>query len=450
MRVIVIGAGQSGRNLALRLSREGHDAVLVDHKQDALLDAQSQMDILVIAGHGCSPSVLDQAGLDKAQLVVAVTGDDEVNMIACSIARSAGVPYRVARIGREEYLQHPDRIDLETFGISRAIFPVRECAQEVVRLLTLPGTYEVVDLLGGKVLAAGFPVSTLSPLLRAPLKRGLGTDLLSSVRFILKTGRGTEEIPHGETEFDIGDKVVIAAPASAINPFLDEVFPDRPRIRKVVISGGTALGLETARELETASEREIVLLEADPVRAEACAAVLHRTLIMQGDLFSADVASEAGIRSDVAYFAATDDDEYNIISCLLASRQNACYTLARVVRSEYLPVIERETLLDRPVNPSLSMMNAILRHVRGQSVFEATSMDTLPGEWLEAVLSDRNEWVGHAIRDLKMPRESILAAIQREDAVHVPTGDFVLEAGDRIVVFALPKAVSRLSALFSR
>jgi trk system potassium uptake protein TrkA len=432
------------------LSGEGHDTVLVDHKQDALLEAQSRMDILVIAGHGCSPSVLASAGLGDAQLVVAVTGDDEVNMIACSIARAAGVPYRVARIGREEYFRYPERIDLEAFGISRAIFPIRECAQEIVRLLTIPGTYEVVDLLGGKVLAAGIPVSTMSPLLKAPLKRGLRADLLSSVRFILKTGRGAEEIPHGETQFDIGDKVVVAAPAAAINPFLDEVFPDRPRIRKVVISGGTSLGLETARELETASEMEIVLLEADPVRAEACAAALQRTVIIHGDLLSADVVSEAGIHSDTAYFAATDDDEYNIISCLLASRQDACHTLARVARSEYLPVIERETLLDRPVNPSLSMMNAILRHVRGQSVFEATSMDTLPGEWLEVVLSDRNEWVGHAIRDLKMPKESILAAVQREDSVHVPTGDFTLEAGDRIVVFALPRAVSRLSALFSR
>jgi trk system potassium uptake protein TrkA len=208
--------------------------------------------------------------------------------------------------------------------------------------------------------------------------------------------------------------------------------------------------LELARQVETASDLEIVLLEADPARAELCSSVLQHALIIRGDLLTPDVVSEVGLREDTAYFAATDDDEYNIISCLLAQKHGACHTLARVTRSEYVPVIENLSLLDRPVNPNLSMMNAILRFVRGQNVCAAASMDTLPGELLEVVLTERNAWTHHAVRDLKMPRGSILATIQREEAVHVPTGDFMLEPGDRLVVFALPQSVARLKSLFSK
>lgn len=447
MRAVVIGAGNSGRNLALRLSQEGHDTSLVDHRPAALRDAQSRMDVLTVEGHGCSPSVLEAAGVRKAELLVAVTGDDEVNILACSVAREAGVAHRAARVSREDVLQGPIPINLAALGVDLAVNPAKTCARELVRMLTLPGTHEVVDLLGGQALAAGFTVSTQSPLLRAPLRDCPISGLLESVRFIARDRAGAVGIPYGDEQFRLGDEVFVVAPAETLNPFLDVAYPDRPRIRRVVISGGAGLGLELARQLEEGSDLGIVLLESDPVRAEACSNRLARTLVLQGDLLTPDATPDAGLRDDTAFVAATDDDENNIISCLVAQKEGVCQTLARVTRPEYAPVIESLSLLDRAVSPHLSMMNAILRFVRGRNVRAAAWLDTLPGELIEVRLSGTAPWSGRAIRELKIPRGSIIASVLREGAVRVPTGDMVLDPGDRLVMYALPDAVGRLRSL---
>ncbi|MDZ4198003.1 MAG: Trk system potassium transporter TrkA [Kiritimatiellia bacterium] len=448
MRTIVIGAGNSGRNLALRLSEEGHDAVLVDHRPGALKEAQSRMDVLTIEGHGCSPSVLESAGVSNADLLVAVTGDDEVNILACSIARSAGVAYRAARVGRDDYFKYPGRIDLAALGVDLAVNPIKACARELVRLLTLPGTHEVVDLLGGRALAAGFTLSTQSPLLRVPLKDSSLPGLLSTVRFIARDRAGEVQIPSGDTEFLLGDEVFVVAPSAAMGPFLDAAYPDRPRIRKVVISGGTDLGLELARQIESETELDVVLLESDPELAEFVSAKLKRALVLREDLLNADAIPTAGLREDTAFIATTDDDEANIISCLVAQKHGVCMTMARVMRPEYAPVIESLSLLDRAVSPHLSMMNAILRFVRGRNVRAAAWLDTLPGELIEVLIPPGCPWMGREIRSLKMPRHSIIASLLREEVARVPTGNSLIEAGDRLVIYALPDAVPKLQTLF--
>lgn len=449
MKGIIVGAGSAGRNLAERLCHEHYDVVVVDDDPSPLDSLLEVEDLMTVVGSGSSPEVLRKAGLSDADLLVAVTDSDEVNILACIWARMAGVRHKVARITRSDFLQNGGADRLRQLGIDLSINPREECASEIAHMLRLPGTEEAIDLLEGRVLAVGFKVSADSPLLRFGLKDCLKPELLQTVRLIGLQRAGQVQIPHGDTRFMVGDDLYVVGEPARLPPFLDVVYPDRPHIRKTVIAGGGSLGLSLARLLES-SGIELTLIERDAEVAQSCADVLDRVRVERGDVLSEEIVREAGLGGDAAFVAATGDDEGNIIGCLLAQRAGASLTVAKVSKPDYVPIINNLSLLDRAVSPHLSMLNAILHFVRGKSVQSASLLHTLPGELLEMVLSNAHPWTGAAIKNLKVPAGAILATIERGGEIVVPTGDTELKPGDRLVVFALPDAIGRLEAFLDR
>lgn len=449
MKGIIIGAGSAGRNLAERLCHEHYEVVVIDENPAPLGLLREDHDLMTVVGSGSSPAVLREAGLDGADLLVAVTDCDEVNILACIWARIAGVRHKVARITNADFMSEGGSSRLNELGIDLAINPRDECAAEIAHMLRLPGTEEAIDLLEGRVLAVGFKVSGDSPLLRFGLKDCVRPDLLQTVRLIGLQRAGQAEIPHGDTRFMVGDDLYVVGEPDRLPPFLDVVYPDRPRIQKAVIAGGGALGLSLARQLES-SGLELRLIERDEVVAQACADVLNRVQVEKGDVLSEEMIEGAGFGSTTAFVAATGDDEGNIIGCLLAQRAGACLTVAKVAKPDYVAIINNLSLLDRAVSPHLSMMNAILHFVRGKSVQSASLLHTLPGELLEVVLGSAHPWAGAAIRSLKMPDGAIIATIERRREIVVPTGDTELRAGDRLVLFALPGTIGRLESFLNR
>lgn len=446
MRVIILGAGNAGRNLAAKLCAEKHDVVVVDHEAKPLAELSNQYDVLAIQGWASSPRVLEQANVKSADLVVAVTSQDEVNLLACRYAQAAGVPFKVARVANEDYFDEGVGLSPRDMGVDLAINPRKACAAELASILTLSGTQEVVSLVDDRVMAIGFKVSTESPLLRAPLRDFPQPDLLRHVRFVAYR-RGEElAIPHGETWMQVGDDVYVVGEPEVIEPFLRAVYPDKPDIRKVVIAGGGGLGLSLARQLDR-TDLKIVLIEKDEQQAAHCSERLNKTLVLQGDVMSGDILDHAGINDQTAFVAATRDDENNIISCLLAQKSGASFTIAQVSRPEYVPVINNLSLLDRAVSPHLSMINSILHFVRGKNVKSASLLHTLPGELLEVVLSAESPWAHRAVKDLRIPKGAIIATVLREGKVEAPTGVLELQPGDRVVLFSLPEAVARLRKL---
>ncbi len=449
MRALVIGAGSAGSILAAKLCEEQHDVVVVDHRAQPLAELEQRADILAVQGHGSSPAVLRKAKADAADLLVAVTSDDEVNLLACAVGRAAGVKYRVARIANEDYLAADAKPPPSAFGVDLAINPKKECARELASLLRLPGTQEVVELLEGRAMAVGFRVSSECPLLRAPLKAYPEPELLTRIRFIALQRGPERSIPSGETRFQVGDSVYAVGEPASIPDFLRVVCPDRPDLRKVVIAGGGGMGLTLAKFLEQDGP-QVVMIERDEAQADQAASVLGKALVIRGDIMEAETLAQAQFNAQTAFVAATGDDENNIISCLLAQKQGVAFTIAKVSKPEYVPVIDSLSLLDRAVNPHLSMMRAILHFVRGRNVRSASLLHTLPGELLEVHLSGRSRWAGRRVRDLRVPRGAIIAAVQRGEAMAIPTGDVELKSEDRLLLFALPDTIRRLESLFHR
>lgn len=450
MRIVIIGAGTTGRNLVSILSDLRHDVVLVDRDAVALAELESTYDLLTVQGDASKPETLEKASIDKADLLLAVTSEDAVNILACIYAKAAGVPHKVARVTHAEN-DGCVRWNLQSLGVDLLVSQNDECARELFDVLMHPGALEVLDLLDAKVYAVGARVAEDSALTGVTLSSlGEAFSLLSDIRFIAMVRDGRMTIPRGDTQFRVGDEVYVVLRPEDASMFLDWVYPSRPTLSHTVLGGGGALGLTLARRLETHSRHQVVVLEKNKQRADACAERLNRTQVLCGDASKREMLEEAGIGSNAAFTAVTGDDELNIVSCVLAKTMGAAWTVAQVSKPEYVPIIRHMRLLDRVVSPYLSMINAILHYVRGRNVHAASLFQQLPGELLDVVVSERNPWQGKTLREIKSPPGAIIAMVQRDQSAYIPTGAFRLGRGDRLLMFAEPKAVERVAAIFQK
>ena len=447
MRILIIGAGKGGWHLTDILCQEKHDVVVIDQDPRVLEAMEAHLDVLTICGHGSSPRVLEEAEVGKTDLLVAVTDRDEVNVVACLYARQAGVKHRIARITNQDFLDDHSRLKLADAGVDLVVSKAGTTADELNNILRLPGATEVVNLLDCRVQVVGIRVHMDSPLLRTPLGKVDEPDMLHAMRAIAVM-RGDELIiPRGDTRFLIGDDVYVISRPDYVPTFLRWASPEHTPFAKIIIGGGGDLGLRLAHLLEGAPG-QVVLLERDAEQALRCSSILDRTLVIHGDTLDEEVLQNAGIVDDTAFVASTGNDENNIIGCMLAEKLGVRYTLAQISKDEYVSIINSQSLLDRAVSPYTTMSNAILHFIRGRNIKSATLLHRLPGELLEVVLPERNKWTDVAIRDIRLPKGTVIAAVKRGVEVMIPTGDLVLEAGDQLAVFARPAAVGKIQNLF--
>ena len=448
MRILIIGAGNAGRHLAGKLSEERHDIVIIDNDEDALQEISAQFDIQTVQGEGSSPRVLEEAGLSKADLVVAVTDRDEVNILACAYAQAAGVPHKVARVSNPDFIHSDSKFDLRRMGIDLVISQKEECAQEIFTVLRMPGTLEAVDMLEERVLAVGIKVHMDSPLVMQSLKHFPNPDLLQKIRLIaIMRGADDVMIPRGDTQLMIGDDIYFVGEPEAVHEFLEWACPEHERFEKVIVAGGGDLGLQLSLLLEK-SGIPVVLIERNADRAEECSRRLDKALILRGDALEQETLENAGVVHGSAFVAVTGSDENNIMICLLAEKAGSTFTLAQVTRPEYVPIISSLSLLDRAVSAHMSMINAILHFVRGKNVKAAALLHRLPGELLDVMVPAGSIWCNKPIKNQRIPDGLLIATVLRGDQVISATGDLTLQAGDRLVVFAMPAAVAKVEALF--
>ncbi len=446
MRILIVGAGSAGRQLAAKLAEERHDIVMVDRDEEALAEMSSQLDLQTVRGEGSSPRVLVEAGLERTDLIVAVTDSDEVNIVACIHAGAIGVPHKVARVSNPDFIHADPRYDLRKLGIDLVISQKEECAQEIFTILRMPGTLEAVDLLGDRVLAVGIKVHMDSPLVFQTLRVFPRPDLLEKVRLIALTRGDEVEIPRGDTQLMIGDDIYLAGEPAAVRDFLAWACPEHEEFEKVIIAGGGVLGLHLATLLQQTGQ-QVVLIERDAERAEECSKRLDKAMVIRGDALEQESLENAGVIQGCAVVAVTPSDEQNIMISLLADKAGATFTLAQVTRPEYLPIINNLSLLDRAVSSHMSMINAILHFVRGKNVKAAALLHRLPGELLEVVIPPNHRWAGKTIKQIKVPEGLVIATALRGDDILSATGDLQLRAADRLVIFALPKAIWRVESL---
>jgi trk system potassium uptake protein TrkA len=446
MRVLIIGAGNAGRQLAERLCDEKHSVVMLDEDPQVLAEAEAGLDILTICGPGSSPRILAEAQVEKCQLVIAVTDCDEVNILACLYAHAAGVERKVARVASPEYIHSDDTYDLTSMGIDLVINQKQECAREMFHMLQMPEAVEAFDIFKGKVMVAGVVVDAQSLLLGTTPAQCGNQELIQKIRIIAIRRNNELIVPHGDTRFEQDDTVYLIGNRADLRAFFAWLNPERKSFDKIIIAGGGDLGLMLAKRVE--KETECVLLEQDEDRARHCSAELQKTLILQADALAGSALDETGIGPRTAFVALTGDDENNIMNCLMAKKKGATFTLANITRTDYLPVVESLNLIDRVVSPYISTTHAILHYLRSQKVQAASLLHNLPGELLDVVVPKVSKAAFKKIREIKMPRNALIASVLRDHEVLPATGDLQLVPQDRLLIFAHPDAVKKIQAMF--
>jgi trk system potassium uptake protein len=447
MRILIIGGGQTGAHLAEKFCEDEHDVVVIDSTTEALVDLDAHLDLMTVHGDGANPGVLEEADVERADMVVAVTDRDDTNILACIFARARGVARTVARVSSSAF-QTSRHIDFGKLGVDLLVNQYDEYARDLYNVLRLPGSIEVADLLDERVMVVGMSIHMDSPLVGSSLKNFSGKEWLQKIRFVAVVRGDDVMTAHGDTAVLVGDDVYFAGEPDAVADFMHWAWPEHKHFQRVVIAGGGELGLQLARMLEH-TRMQIVLIEQDEARADLCSAQLNRTLVIKGDALDQDTLAGIGEAGDMAYVAATGSDEHNIIGCLVAEKFGARFTAAQVGKKEYIGIINRLRLLDRIVDPHLAMINSILHFVRGKDVQAAAILARLPGELIELKLSAKHKWAGKAIKDLKIPDGVIIVSVLRTGHVRTATGDLALAAGDRIVVYCLPAATSKVESLFT-
>lgn len=451
MRIVICGAGRVGSTIAEYLAQSGNDVVIIDKNQeklDALTDAIDARPVLGFASH---PSVLQKAQAQDADMLIAVTESDEVNIIACEAAEKFfNVPTKIARIRSKEYTgaQYPFFAGKDA-PINVVISPEVEIARSIRRSISYSGAFDVLHLAGGVVRLIGIHCDDVCPMLNTPLRQlsTLFPDLHAVIVGIVRQGELI--IPSGDSRLSAGDDVYVAVQKSGVRRLLSLFGYDNQKASGVLILGGGQIALHLAAALEKESDdMRITIIEKDEARAEALAESLKRTIVIHGDFLDTSILEEAGIEAADTVVALTSDDENNILSSLTAKKYGAAQTLTMIEKTLYAQLVTNLGV-DVVIDPKDIIVSTILQHVRRGKIYAAYSLRSGLCEVLEADVFESFEYAGAALRDVRLPAGVIIGAVVRKGESVQMTGDTVIEVNDRLILFAEADAVKQVEKMFS-
>ncbi len=452
MKVIVCGAGQVGFNIARHLAMENNDITVIDQDEERIRTVNDTMDATGIIGHASQPDVLIKAGIESADMIIAVTYADEVNMVACQVAHSLfDVPMKIARIRQQSYLD-PSWANLfsrDHLPIDVIISPEREVARAVSRRLEVPGAFEIIPLAEDRVKLIGVRCKENCPLINTPLRQL--TKLFPDLNIVI-TGimRGnTSIVPNGDDQMLAGDEVYFVVDSSQVGRIMTAFGEDHSEARRLVIFGGGNIGLFLAKEIEQNYPWvNAKLIEHNKERAQKLASTLNNTIVLNGSVLDPEIQEEANVTLTETVVAVTDDDETNILSSLLAKRNGCQRVITLVNQPVYEPLIA-SLGVDVVVNPRHITVSTILQHVRRGRIHSVHTLREGFGELIEAEALETSELVGKPLRDIKMPAGVMLGTVVRGEEVFAPHGDTIIQAKDRIILFAEPKAIRKVEKMFA-
>lgn len=446
MHVVIVGAGEVGYHVADRLSKERHDVVVIDVDAERLDYVQSHIDVATVEGSGASPTILEQAEVTSAGLLLAVTSSDEVNLVCCMSAPGQRDLVKVARVSNPDFYEEGGHLEPGRFGVDLLINPERELALETFRLLQSTAATDVAVFAGGAVQLVGLYVTPDAPIADRTLRdigRGEGGRALLTVAI---ERNGQTIVPTGESRVEAGDHLYVVAGAAEIPRALELCGYEQETVKRVMLVGGTVETYYLAKLLQQHGVQAIALIE-DRARAQELAEKLDRTLILNGNATDVELLELEGVGGMDAFVAFTERDETNILASLVAQHAGAKQIITLVNKSDYLP-LARRIGLDATVSPRLSAANAILRYVRRGSVTRVATFKDSDAEVMSVTVLPDAPVLGRPLAELDFPDDAVVAAIVRGRDVIVPRGNDVFQQGDTAIVFALPDAVPRVTELF--
>lgn len=441
MKIIILGAGQVGASTAEILSREENDITLVDRNLKVLESLQDRLDIRAVHGQASSPRVLQRAGVEDVDMLLAVTDSDEINMIACQVAHSLfNTPTKIARVRSPDYLAHADLFCHGSIPIDVIISPEQIVTDQILRLIEYPGALQVIDFAGGKIRLVGLRAYRGGALVGQEL-RELANHLPSvSTRVVAIYRHDRAIIPTGETVIESDDEVFFIATRDDIRKVMQELRSSESVGKRIMIAGAGNIGFRLAQSLEETGF-QVKLTERNAARAKWASEKLEDTVVLQGDAADEDLLRQENIDAMELFCSLTNEDEANILSAMLAKRLGARRAMAIVNRAAYIDLIESSGL-DIAISPRLATVSALLSHVRRGDVKAAHSLRRGVAEVIEAVAhGDRttSRIVGRPLASVKLPPGATIGAVMRGDKLLSLGRDSVIEEGDHVIIFVIDK-----------
>jgi trk system potassium uptake protein TrkA len=451
MKIVILGAGQVGRTAAYHLSREeANEVTVVDTQEDVLRDLQDRLDIRTVAGCASYPSVLEAAGAATADILIALTSSDEVNMMACEVAHTLyRTPTKIARIRSAEYTKHPQLFSAEALSVDVFISPEQLVTEYIERLIRYPGALQVLDFADGRVRLVGLRARKGGFLVGQKL-RAMKEHIPNSearVVAVYRAGRVVEA--EGDTVIADGDEVFFLAAKDDIRRFMAEMRKEERPVKRVVIAGGGNIGFRLARELE--KNNQVKLIERDAKQARRVAELLDSTIVLNGDAADEDLLIEENIDSCDVFAALTNSEEANILSAMLAKRLGAAKVMALINRPSYAELMESGSI-DVAISPQTVTIGSLLAHVRRGDVVRVHSLRRGAAEALEAIVhgDERSSRViGQKVEDIQLPDGASIGCVVRGDKVIMAHHDTIVQADDHVILFLTDRRhVEQVERLF--
>ncbi len=451
MNIIILGAGQVGSTVATELAKEdANEITVIDTNQQILSDLQERLDLRTICGNGSYPGLLEDAGADDADMIIALTNSDEINMIACQIASSIfHTPTKIARIRSPEYLRHPGLFAENSIPVDVMISPESLVTEYIYHLIEHPSALQVLDFAEGRVQLVA--VKAYHDGLMVGRQLGTMREVVPRVDMrvaaIFRDGQSIQ--PSAECVIEAGDEVFFLAAREHIPTVISEMRKLEKPNKRVMLAGGGNIGGQLASMME--KDYQVKVIEMYPQRARELSAMLDSTIVLLGDAANPDLLLEENIESMDVFCALTNDDEANILSSMLAKRMGAKKVMSLINRSAYVDLVE-SGLIDIAISPHQATIGALLAHIRRGDVVAVHALRRGSAEAIEAIAhGDKisSQVVGRSIEDIKLPEGARISAIVRGDDVIIAHHDTVIESEDHVILFLTnKKKIGEVERLF--
>jgi len=446
MKIIIAGAGAVGAHLAKMLSQENHDIILLDPDENKLRNIGSNLDVMTRTGSATSITDLMDCNIKKTDLFIAVATLEDTNITASILSKRLGAKKTIARIDNQEYLYSKHREHFVEMGIDYMIYPERIASREIVGLLHQTGSSELVDFSGGKLSLFVIRLEDDSRLINLSLTE-LSTDTEQhDFMAVAITRKGDTIIPTGDFVFNAGDVVYIVATPEGIINLEKYTGKKKYEVRNIMILGGSRIGMLTAKEI--GSQNSIKLIERNREKSYYLSNVLNNTLVINGDGRDINLLIEEGLDKMDAFIAVTGDAEINILSCLLAKKLGVRKTIAEIENMDYIALAENMGI-DTIINKKMIAASRIFRFTTSEAVSNVKCLTGTAAEVLEYVVKPNVKITEATLNQLNFPENSIIGGVIRGESSFIANGKTLVKPDDKVVVFALPSAISKVSKFFT-
>lgn len=448
LKVVIMGAGEVGKGLARELIAQGNDVTLIDKKASLLSELESHFDILTVVGSGSDLSTLKSCNPEKTDLFIAVSSNDEHNLLSCAAAKQLGVKVTITRIRTDDFITEDSELYKKALNIDLIINPDEVAAQELYDLILNPVAHSVKDFAKGKVKLIGFKLHKKAPICNRMLKEIPELGYKGSL-LIACVVRGSDVvIPRGDFTLLQNDMIYIIAETDSLKIVNQMGGIDRIHVDKAVMVGASRVAQFLAEKFEESSTR-LLVIDKDKVRCEQFATELSNVTMLNGDGTDISLLKESGVSEADAFISVSEDDETNILAGLLAKEQGTKRSIVLIRKPQYIPLLAHISPIDVSINPRISTIHSIMRYIRQGEAVSMTLFADDKAEAVEVVVSEDSPLAGKKIKDINIPNHVLLGAILRGDDVMIPKGDNELKANDRVIVIGLKETVEQMDKLIS-